>query len=61
LYNSFFTAQKGSIEVDDTTITKDFNNRDRWFGFNWGGPPSPYDLTTQVSALEALVAAINVP
>ena len=58
LYNSFFTVQKGSIEVVDSSRD---SSGFRWFGFNWSGPPGPYNLTTQVSALEALVAAIKEP
>ena len=59
-----------SAPKKDDQCTAVYNNKNysqcsanSWFGFHWTGPiePSQYDLTTQASALEALVAAINPP
>lgn len=57
MYNCFFMAQANSIKVRDTSKA----HGDTFFGFHWEGPPEPSANETQVSALEALVAAINVP
>lgn len=62
LYMDFFITQRNAIE-DVDTVKVPFNSANSWFGFHWTGPiePSEYDLTTQASALEALIAAINPP
>jgi predicted alpha-1,6-mannanase (GH76 family) len=64
LYDNFLTTQANSIEAFDTTIvniTAPSKRHYRLFGFNWTGPPEPHDLTTQVSALEALIAGFHPP
>ena len=69
LYNDFFTAQVCPIEnVDTLNVDEKFKSPDGWgvqpyrlMGYHWTGPDTPYDLTTQVSAVEALVAAVDLP
>lgn len=60
MYNVFFRTQANAIE-DVDTIKIPFNSANRWFGFHWTGPDTPHDLTTQASALEALIAAYHLP
>jgi hypothetical protein len=69
MYNDFFTRQACSIEAFDTTEATgysinpggDIRQQDQFLGNHWTGPNEPYDTTTQVSGLEAFVAAVNLP
>jgi len=69
MYDDFFTTQVCSIEhVDTFNVDEKFNSPDGWgvqpfrlLGYHWTGPDTPYDMTTQVSAVEALVAALDLP
>jgi predicted alpha-1,6-mannanase (GH76 family) len=67
-YNCFFITQANSItERDTTTETRPSQVAGgkavtlTLFGFYWSGPPEPVASENQVSALESLIAAINVP
>lgn len=69
MYNDFFTTQACSIEANDTSsvnvnsIGPGGQNVQQYsfLGDHWTGPNAPQDVTTQVSAVEALVAAVNLP
>jgi hypothetical protein len=53
-FNAFFTKQARSIEADDATKSHDF-------GMSWSGPAADVSSATQASALDALVAALDLP
>ncbi len=53
-FNAFFGKQARSIAADDTTESHDL-------GMSWAGPAAELSSATQASALDALVAAINLP
>jgi hypothetical protein len=53
-YNAFLKAQARSIEANDT-------DADGWFGMSWAGPAAEVTPPTEVSALDALVASVNLP
>ncbi len=60
-YNTFFKTQASSIDAHDTTNVTISHVHYRWFGFHWNGPPKPYAIATETSALEALIAALDLP
>lgn len=62
MYNHFFTVQAQSIYAHDTDrmIVGKYGYT-TWFGMFWQGPSVPTQLDTQVSALEALVASLDLP
>ncbi len=53
-FNAFFSKQARSINADDATESHDF-------GMSWAGPAAEVSSATQASALDALVAALNLP
>jgi uncharacterized protein YyaL (SSP411 family) len=53
-FDAFFAAQAQSIEADDTGIGHEF-------GMFWAGPVADASSSTQASALDALVAAVDLP
>lgn len=58
MYNSFFTVQAKSIVAHDTSHVYPFY----YFGMFWTGQRNPnLVVVTQVSALEALVASLDLP
>jgi hypothetical protein len=68
MYDHFFATQVCAIENVDTVNLDgaEFLSPDGWglqpyalLGYHWTGPDMPYDPTTQVSAVEALVAALK--
>jgi predicted alpha-1,6-mannanase (GH76 family) len=62
MYDRFFTTQATSIYAHDTdTMEVGKFGYTTWFGMFWQGPSVPTALDTQVSALEALVSALNLP
>ena len=53
-FNAFFTAQARSIEARDTSAQHQF-------GVYWAGPIDGLTSSSQASALDALVASVNLP
>jgi len=53
-FNAFFSRQARSIDADDATASHDF-------GMSWSGPAADVSSATQASALDALVAALDLP
>jgi predicted alpha-1,6-mannanase (GH76 family) len=53
-FNAFFSKQARSIDADDATESHDF-------GMSWSGPATEVSSATQASALDALVAALDLP
>jgi predicted alpha-1,6-mannanase (GH76 family) len=53
-FNAFFSKQARSIDADDATESHDF-------GMSWSGPAAEVSSATQASALDALVAALDLP
>jgi predicted alpha-1,6-mannanase (GH76 family) len=53
-FNAFFSKQARSIDADDATASHDF-------GMSWSGPAGDVSSATQASALDALVAALDLP
>jgi predicted alpha-1,6-mannanase (GH76 family) len=53
-FNAFFTKQARAIDADDTGGSHDF-------GMSWSGPAADVSSATQASALDALVAALDLP
>jgi len=53
-FNAFFKAQARSIEAHDTSAQHQF-------GVYWAGPMDGVTPSSQASALDALVAAVNLP
>lgn len=65
-YDTFFKTQAHAIEADDTAVVQyPFNpNTYHFFGMFWTGPKGPRNPVTtgtQASALEALVASLDLP
>jgi predicted alpha-1,6-mannanase (GH76 family) len=72
MYNDFFVTQACSIEAKDTSDVSGYTvnsasvsvpGQDYYLGDHWTGPSEPYSVyaVTQVSGVEALVAADNLP
>jgi hypothetical protein len=53
-FNAFFSKQARSIDADDATGSHDF-------GMSWSGPAAEVSSATQASAMDALVAALDLP
>jgi predicted alpha-1,6-mannanase (GH76 family) len=53
-FNAFFSEQARSIDADDASASHDF-------GMSWSGPAADVSSATQASALDALVAALDLP
>jgi hypothetical protein len=53
-FNAFFSKQARSIDADDATDSHSF-------GMSWSGPAGDVSSATQASALDALVAALDLP
>jgi hypothetical protein len=53
-FNAFFRKQARAIDADDSTESHDF-------GMSWAGPAADVSSATQASALDALVAALDLP
>ena len=53
-FNAFFSKQARSIDADDATASHDL-------GMSWSGPVADVSSATQASALDALVAALDLP
>jgi predicted alpha-1,6-mannanase (GH76 family) len=53
-FNAFFSRQATAIDSDDTTES-------HGFGMSWSGPAGEVSSATQASALDALVAALDLP
>lgn len=53
-FNAFFTRQARSIEAHDTS-------KEHEFGMSWRGPAAHVSSAAQASALDALVAAVELP
>lgn len=60
-YNKFLTAQRKSIDVKDTIRVTVPSGTYDYLGMWWNGPRSMGTSGTQVSAIEALVAALKLP
>ena len=53
-FNAFFSKQARSIDADDATAL-------HHFGMSWSGPAADVSSATQASALDALIAALDLP
>jgi predicted alpha-1,6-mannanase (GH76 family) len=53
-FNAFFREQARSIDADDAIGS-------HFFGMSWSGPAADVSSATQASALDALVAALDLP
>ncbi len=53
-FNAFFSKQARSIDEDDSTESHNL-------GMSWAGPAAEVSSATQASALDALVAALDLP